>query len=149
MIGGEVGADGGEHDRPGGIELFDEAAGVVAEIVDRVFVSNAPKQHTRVVFISGNSRAGAAVEDFLIRRIGEMLAAVDEGHLIEDVEAEFVAKIETAGMGRVVGGPHEIAVRVSDESEVATGVGVGGDAAFRPDFVVVDPSYFDRSPVEL
>ena len=149
VVFGEIAADLGQRDRPGGIELFDQPAGVELEVVVRILVADAPDNHGRMILVAHDGRAGAGQDVVAVGGIVEVFFAVSDGYLVHHIKAEFVAEFEQARVGRVVRRAHVVDVRLLHQRQVLAhlrlGYGAAGDGI---EIVMIDAAQLDRLAVD-
>ncbi len=149
VVFGKVTADLGQRDRPGGVELLDQAAGIELEVVDRILVADAPDNYRCMVLVTHHGRAGAGQDVVAVGRIVEVLFTVADGHFVHYIKAQFVAQFEQARVGRVVRRTHIIDITLLHQRQVLPHLRPGhGTAGDWIEIVVIDATQLDRLAVD-
>ena len=87
----------------GGVELvFHVIAQFDADVGEGILIAQTPYQHRGVVLVTAYGGLCALLEHRVIGRVGEMLVAKAEGHLIDDVETQRVGQLIEAGFSGIV-----------------------------------------------
>ena len=102
-------------------------------VVEAALVAVVPEDHRRVVDVADDQLAHELAADLGV------VAVLPAGQLVEDEEAELVARLEEVPVGRVVGHAHGVHVHVLDELHVHLAHrAAGGASRVRPEAVAVD-----------
>ena len=134
--------------RPCGVRRADRVRDRLRIDPVRIFVAEAPGQHAGTVLVARQGFLRTLEEVGRVGGVFDLVADPAVGHLIEDVEARFVAEFEETLGVVVVAGTDRVDVGGLHEPHVLGPVRFGQrEAAVGPEVVSADAGAFDRDAV--
>ena len=146
----EVGAYLREAVGPRRVERTDVVAHLDAGLCQRVLVAHAPYEHGGVQLVALDGGQGTLHEDVLIAAVREVLVAIAEGHLVDEIEAQRVGQLVEARFARIVRQAQKVNRRLLHQAHVLQGKVVGDDLhGQRVGAVRIDASQLDGLSIHL
>ena len=90
------------------IELAHVFAHLDTRLRQRILVAHAPHDYRGMILVTGDGGQRAGLQDILIGTVGQMLVAIAEGDLVDEVEAQRVGQLIEAGLTGIMRQAEEV-----------------------------------------